>query len=275
MKTGDLFQPPFLPLKEDLSTEIKNTISILSRLIALHGDKNDFDIEDEEHAVEELSSTYENILSKTQQGKIKVYRMICLDDRESIDKNQLGVSWSSYSGSAACWNEEGGNKYLLTGLVSPLSINWLETLYHQLHSDFYDESEVRLKPNQPIYVMSVNVYTGRNWQKYMDGFKGSTGTKYYNDAANRGSDFVAWSKNRLTEEKVDDIWSRAYKEGNEKGFRAGKSDIENRTVDKSIGFHNPSKRGRITKANVSDKAFAAGYQDGYYDAVTGGYRSGI
>lgn len=79
----------------------------------------------------------------------------------------------------------------------------------------------------------------------------------------------------LYEGKVDDLWEKGYNDGDRAGFKKAKEDMENRTVDKSIGFHNPSKRGRITRANAYDKAFAAGFQDGYYDAVTGGYRSGI
>ena len=80
----------------------------------------------------------------------------------------------------------------------------------------------------------------------------------------------------LYEERVDDIFTRAYRKGNSDGFRQAKKDMANKTVDQKrveTGFIDPLSRGRITRANVQEKAYRFGFQDGYYDAITGGHRS--
>lgn len=184
-----------LPLLETNITTLNDAINLLAKAIASHGDEGDFDVENEEHTREELTSIAESILSKATQGKLRLYRMICLQGKSRVSKKHLGVSWSYYAGDAHCWNEEGegSTKLLITALASPSSINWLETLYHNIHGDFYDEKEVRLHKNQPVTVESIAVQSGRSWNPYMEGFEGSTGSKFYSDAADRGADFVKWA----------------------------------------------------------------------------------
>lgn len=195
---NDIRRRAGLPVLETSTNDLNGAIDILARTIASHGDSNDFDIEDEEHAREELTSNAEIILNNTTQGKLKIYRMVCIQENTQLYKNELGVSWSSYLENAQCWNEDerDSTKLLITALVDTSSVNWLETLYHNLHGDFYDEQEVRLLPKQPVAVQSVAVQSGRAWTPYMEGFAGSTGSKYYNDIANRGSDFVKWASKR-------------------------------------------------------------------------------
>ncbi len=77
------------------------------------------------------------------------------------------------------------------------------------------------------------------------------------------------------QEKMDDIYNRGYWDGDKEGFRKGSEDKKNGTIDERIsGVLDQSKIGRITRANAYDKAFAYAFHNGYYDAVTGGYRSG-
>lgn len=81
--------------------------------------------------------------------------------------------------------------------------------------------------------------------------------------------------NNLMKEKIDDIWKKGYHEGDLEGFRKAVEDMKNGTVDKSIVTPELDRIGRVTRANAHEKAFAFGFQSGYYDAITGGYREEI
>ena len=78
----------------------------------------------------------------------------------------------------------------------------------------------------------------------------------------------------LGESQLDDDYARGYNEGQIEGIKAGhawyeknmgKADKEPPEFD---NFH--VQRGRVTKANGYAKAYAYGYQDGYYTMQTGG-----
>ncbi len=74
-------------------------------------------------------------------------------------------------------------------------------------------------------------------------------------------------------EKIDVIWKRGYHEGDRAGFRKATEDMKKGTVDKSIdSTPEYDQIGRVTRANAYEKAFAFGFQSGYYDAITGGHR---
>ena len=71
-------------------------------------------------------------------------------------------------------------------------------------------------------------------------------------------------------ESMDSLFKHGYQDGDAAGFPEGQKDREVRATPKFDGPHDINKRGRITRANAYEKAYSFGYQDGYYDAFTGG-----
>lgn len=192
-----------------------DAIQLLARAMVKSKDSNAFDEiswEDDdvlEQATELLKNQYNMIMNSSKNGNIKVFRMVCIPDINKLDKNNLGSSWTNHAGSASCWNEQensNNSEFLIAGIANENDIDWIETLYHQSHGDFYDESEIRLLPNRKIQIQGIVQRDGRAGAQITDAFIGSTGSSYHNDIANRGADFVKYHLRGVNEEKMVDVW---------------------------------------------------------------------
>jgi len=201
-------------INEAASDNVIKSIQLLSNAIAQSRDSQSFDgiLWDDDDVVDQASALLKDQYDMISRGgNIKVYRMICVKDINSIDKNNLGASWTNDAGSASCWNEESGSsgfEFLIVGNVNSDDVVWIETLYHNLHGDFYDENEIRLLPNRKIQIEGIVQRSGRNNSPVTGEFVGSTGTAHHNDIANRGHDFIKYYTrlSGIKEEKMTDVW---------------------------------------------------------------------
>ena len=81
-----------------------------------------------------------------------VYRAICVKSYDDIDKNEIGVHWTTEKHSAKCYNSLIGTEFLFTAKVPSEVIDWVMTIYHRIEDRFqnYSESEINLLKGKKI-----------------------------------------------------------------------------------------------------------------------------
>jgi len=191
-------------------------------------------------------------------GKLIVHRMLEVDEEEfyaGIASQGLGEYWTWSKDGASAHGLGGGGNVLITGAVDPKHVDWVQTIHMNAHPNAHDEMEINIPEGTPIKILNLELY-GEPVDPSLYG--------------GRGRVLMA----SLGESQLDDDYARGYNEGQIEGIKAGhawyeknmgKADKEPPEFD---NFH--VQRGRVTKANGYAKAYAYGYQDGYYTMQTGG-----
>jgi hypothetical protein len=200
------------------------------------------------------------ILNKSMEfrnGMLMVYRMYEVGSTEEflsgIATQGLGYYWSWTKDGAIAYDGPGGHDALVTGAVDPKYVEWVQTLVSNAGHGSTDEREVLLPEGAPIKILNIEL-NGESVDPSLYGGRGRT----------------LMSSKGITESQLDDDYARGYYEGQIEGIKAGKeySDSPQGRAPEYENFHVTS--GRVTKANGYEKAYAYGYQDGYYTMLTGG-----
>jgi len=136
-----------------------------------HLDEDDRDkIEDskefEEYLKDTLKENFEefyNNLYFEKNGKIAIYRAMTVDDNWlnhlKTQGKRLGIYWSWEYGSAEThWGDY--NKKNIVRIESEVDenhVNWDDTIYQNIHPNYYEEKEIRLFKNTPLKIKSIEM----------------------------------------------------------------------------------------------------------------------